>query len=351
MGISVFEHPALCAIFDASRVAPYFSLTAEIDAILRFEHALAQASADVGLISKASFEEIARVLENFQPNLGALNARLAQDGVIVPGLVVQIKSQLSEDAKSQFHFGATSQDAIDSGLMIRLTGVLGELIGQLQLVVSKLDEIDEGIGHQKIFARTRMQQALPSTLHQRIALWRTPLKKIIQSAEQMLVDKLPLSLSGAVGDRRQFDDFSQEIVVKTAQLLGLRAVETWHTQREPIVAIGQLMAHITSACGKIGTDLGLMSQNEVKEITFHASGSSSAMPHKNNPVRAEILTSLSQYNAVQTGALNLAALHEQERSGAAWSLEWMVLPQMIAAASAALENTQVLLSLIDQNAE
>jgi 3-carboxy-cis,cis-muconate cycloisomerase len=106
--------------------------------------------------------------------------------------------------------------------------------------------------------------------------------------------------------------------------------------RDGIAEAGSLMSLITGTLGKMGQDICLMAQQGIDEIRIDGGGGSSAMPHKQNPVLAELLVTLARFNAVQVSGLHQAMIHEQERSGAAWTLEWMILPQMVQATGRAL---------------
>lgn len=110
--------------------------------------------------------------------------------------------------------------------------------------------------------------------------------------------------------------------------------------------MAEACSHLTAALGKMGIDISLMAQNELSEITLSGGGGSSALPHKQNPIRAEALVTLTHFNATLISGMHHSLVHEQERSGAAWTLEWMLLPQMIVAAGGATRNAFELLNSI-----
>ena len=114
-----------------------------------------------------------------------------------------------------------------------------------------------------------------------------------------------------------------------AERLDLALRPSWHSQRDRIGEFGSFLSLLSGTLGKIGQDIALMAQNEVGEVQLATGGGSSAMPHKSNPVPAEVLVTLARFNAGLLGTLHQALVHENERSGAAWTLEWMVLPQMV----------------------
>jgi 3-carboxy-cis,cis-muconate cycloisomerase len=131
--------------------------------------------------------------------------------------------------------------------------------------------------------------------------------------------------------------------------LGLPVPPTsWHSQRDQVAEFAGCLAGISGSLGKLGQDIALMAQDEIAEVELAAGGQSSAMPHKNNPIGAEILVTLARFNAVQISAMHHAMVHEQERSGAAWTLEWMVLPQICVTAAAALGTATKLVTTICQ---
>ena len=113
--------------------------------------------------------------------------------------------------------------------------------------------------------------------------------------------------------------------------------------RDPIIALGSLLAQISGSLGKLGMDVTLLAQNEVGAVRLEGGGGSSAMSHKSNPVNAEVLVALARYNAGLAGTLNQALIHENERSGAAWTLEWLTLPPMLVTTGASLRLAALLL--------
>ena len=133
-----------------------------------------------------------------------------------------------------------------------------------------------------------------------------------------------------------------------AEMLGLQpAAKSWHSDRSVIVEFAGWLSLVTGSLGKVGLDIALMSQNGIDEIRLSAGGASSAMPHKQNPVLAESLVTLARFNATLLTGMHGALVHEQERSGSAWTLEWMLMPQMCVATGAALRNAATLLKSIE----
>lgn len=348
MTASVFDHPILSGLLGDDEIGAQFSAAADLAAMLRFEVALAEAEAAEGLIPVEAVAAIAALQEGFLADVYALKQAVGRDGVVIPDLVRQWRAALGEQGK-YLHFGATSQDAIDSGLMLRLTTVLSILDQRLAAVASALADLDARFGVQPLMGRTRMQAAIPITVLDRVSSWKSPLVAHKAAVQYMLKSGLPLQFGGAAGTLDKLGDKTLAVRARLADLLSLADRPQWHSQRAVIVEIGSLLSQVTGSLGKIGQDLALMADNGTAVIG--GGGASSAMPHKRNPVKAEVLVTLARYNAVQISGLHQALVHEQERSGAAWTLEWMILPQMAITTGAATRIAAELLQSIEDLGE
>jgi 3-carboxy-cis,cis-muconate cycloisomerase len=345
MTVSPFDHPYLSGLLGDEPVAALFSAAAELEAMLAFEVALAKAEAAEGLIPVEAAKAIADTAHRFSPDVASLRDATARDGVVVPDLVRQLRAAVGEPHGRHVHFGATSQDVIDSGLMLRLTRVLPLLEARLERLIGHLDGLSETFGAQPLMGRTRMQAAIPITVADRIDAWRAPLERHVGKMKAFAGGGLAVQLGGAAGTLEKLGHKAPAVRAALARELGLADAPQWHSQRDRIGDLGGLLAAVTGNLGKIGQDVALMADRG-DEIALAGGGGSSAMPHKQNPVAAEVLVTLARFNAAQLGGLAQAAVHEQERSGAAWTLEWLILPQMVVASGAALRLAGELLSAI-----
>lgn len=319
-----------------------FSNEAELSAMLDVEVALAKAQAETGLIAQDAAYRIAEACRSFRPDWSALAAGLVQDGVIVPGLIKQLRAVVGEPHAKALHFGATSQDIIDSALVLRLKSIVGIYERRLDDLIAALRDLRTRDGAVKLMAHTRMQRALPFTAADKIETWLQPLERHAENLRNLAPRLLVLQLGGPVGTRDGMGDHGDAVADAMAEILGLAYGPPWHSQRDRIGEFGALLSLISGTLGKIGQDVALMAQNEVAEVRLASGGGSSAMPHKSNPVQAELLVTLARYNAGLLGTLHQALVHENERSGAAWTLEWLVLPQMVTATAAGLSKAQAL---------
>jgi 3-carboxy-cis,cis-muconate cycloisomerase len=191
-------------------------------------------------------------------------------------------------------------------------------------------------------AHTRMQAALPFTASDKIETWRRPLERHLVRLAEIKPRLLVLQFGGPIGTRAVPGGKGTGFVDDLAKRLGLEPALPWHTARDGIVEFGSLLSLLTGSLGKFGQDVALLAQTEVGAVRLARGGGSSAMAHKSNPVGAEVLVTLARFNAGLAGTLHQALVHENERSGAAWTLEWLILPRLAIAAGAALRHARAL---------
>jgi len=323
-------------------VADHLNDEADVAAMLLFEGALAEAEADAGLIEAAAAQAITSAIAGFTPDWDDLARGMTQDGVVIPALVRQLRNAVGEPHGAQVHKGATSQDAIDTALILRLAQIIPIYEERLTALQAALAALSEREGTKPLMAHTRMQQALEFTIAAKIRTWTEPLARLRAALTASRRQLLVIQLGGPIGDRSSFGGKGDEVARYLAERLDLGLAEPWHSSRDPLVGFASLLSLITGTLGKFGADVALLAQNEVGAIKLAGGGTSSAMAHKSNPVNAEVLVSLARYNAGLVGTLHQALVHENERSGAAWTLEWLVLPQILETTGASLRLANVL---------
>ena len=335
----------LHALAGDAEISRLLSDEAQIAAMLAVEKALAEASADCGWVSGDAAAAVVGAIEGFAPDWEGLAAGMAQDGVVVPALVRQLRARVAEPHRDALHKGATNQDIIDTALMLQLVGAFDVFEERLSGLLGKLDALADGADGRELMAHTRMQMALPTSWGAKLASWREPLQRHLRALGAMRRTLLVVQLGGPVGDRGSFEGQGDAIAAALARRLDLGLAPPWQATRDPIVGLGNLLALISGSMGKIGADIALLAQNEVAAVRLEGGGGSSAMAHKSNPVNAEVLVALARANAGLAGTLQQAMVHEYERSGAAWTLEWLTLPQMVVNTGASL---RLGLALLDQ---
>ncbi|WP_377298033.1 3-carboxy-cis,cis-muconate cycloisomerase [Rhizobium sp. SGZ-381] len=345
MSISAFDHPILSGLLGDEETGAFFETAADIAAMLSFERALALSEGQAGVIPMDAAQRIAAAVLTFEPDIAALRAGVSRDGVVVADLVRQLRATVSPDDAPFVHKGATSQDVIDTSLMLRLSGVLALFSKRLDLLLKAFAALDKAHGKRALMGHTRMQAAIPITVSDRIRSWAEPLARHAERLKGLSQAGLPVQFGGAAGTLDALGDKAGAVRARLAKELGLADVIQWQSQRDRLVEICDLFALISGSLGKFGQDIALLAEMG-GEMTLAGGGGSSAMAHKQNPVAAEVLVSLARFNAVQLSGMHHAMVHEQERSGAAWTLEWMLLPLMAVATGASLRRAHELLSNI-----
>jgi 3-carboxy-cis,cis-muconate cycloisomerase len=339
MSVSAFEHPFLSGLVGDDGTGKLFSVDVEIDAMLAFEAALARAQATSGVISASAAEGISATCATFRPDVAGLRSATGRDGVVVAELVRQLREvvgiEAGEEAARHVHYGATSQDVIDTALMLRLKKVCGLFDERIAALEKALGELSEKLGARRLMGHTRMQAAIPITVSDRIRTWMEPLARHRQRLEVFSQTGFAVQFGGAAGTLDKLGDKAADVRRALASELSLTDAPQWQNQRDRLGELAGILALITGTLGKFGQDVAILAEMG-GEIVLAGGGGSSAMAHKQNPVAAEVLVSLARFNAVQVSGMQQAMVHEQERSGAAWTLEWLILPPMVIATGAAL---------------
>ncbi|MTI18856.1 3-carboxy-cis,cis-muconate cycloisomerase [Rhodobacteraceae bacterium RKSG542] len=334
-------------LLDDKEVADAFGEAATLKHYIAFEVALAYALEKAGLAETGAGLAVDQLAGTFQPDVAVIAQKTSEDGVTIPEFVRQFRAHVGETYAKAIHTGATSQDVMDTATVLSLKETAGILSGRIDQLNAALRSLCEQASGVEIMGRTRMQAALPIPLTARIDVWQRSIAAITQTLDEVTTS-LPVQLGGAVGTRHAFGDKGQEITDEIAGRLGLVSSSScWHAQRDILVRYADVLSRLTGSLAKLGQDVALMVQQGVDELTIRSGGSSSAMPHKRNPVKAEVLVSLGRYNAIHLSGMHQAVIHEQERSGAAWTLEWMILPSMCMAAGKALSLSVELVKSLD----
>jgi 3-carboxy-cis,cis-muconate cycloisomerase len=216
--------------------------------------------------------------------------------------------------------------------MLRLKAVAFVFSIRLSGIIHALRDLDTQCGARPLMGRTRMQAAIPISVSDRLRAWREPLGTY---RDRLTEQRFPVQFGGAAGTLDRFGDTAADVRARLAQELGLTDAPQWQSQRGLVADLANLLSLISGSLGKFGQDVALLAQAG-DEIALAGGGGSSAMAHKQNPVAAETLVALARFNAVQLAGIHQSLVHEQERSGAAWTLEWLILPQMVMATGVSL---------------
>ncbi|WP_336232825.1 3-carboxy-cis,cis-muconate cycloisomerase [Thalassospira sp. CH_XMU1458] len=337
MSVSPFDSALLGNLFSDPEIAALFDDRAQIASMLLFESALAAAEARAGVIPEKSATRIAEVCRDFTPDPASLAAGTASAGVPVPALVKALKAEIGGEDARYVHFGATSQDVVDSALVLQLRDAVAIIRRRIRKLAKALSAHADTHRKTVMIGRTRSQQAVPTTFGLKAAGWLAPLVRIDHRIDSLSSDLLRISFGGAAGTLASIGVKAADVESNLSEELDLPLADMpWHAQRDVLVDFASQLTALTGALGKMGQDLVLLAQSEIAEVQPGKGGGSSTMPHKSNPVQAEMLVTLARFNAGLLGTFAQAQLHDHERSGASWLLEWLTLPQIITATGAAL---------------
>jgi 3-carboxy-cis,cis-muconate cycloisomerase len=322
-------------LFSSEAVAETLSDTAWLAAILAFESALARAESEAGLIPSEHASAISSLCESAAgasaPN-GLSAAELGREalatGTPVVPLLSQLRARLPEDVAEHLHFGATSQDALDSAAMLVSQRALGAIVTELDGVAASCARLAEEHRDTPMAGRTLLQRAVPTTFGLKAAGW---LDAVLDARVDLISHRgaLPAQLGGATGNLAALGEVGPRVAARLAELLDLAEPRLpWHTARGRVARLGSSLAIAAQGCAKIGLDIELMAQSEVGEVAEDSSaerGASSAMPHKRNPVGSVLAVACGR-RAVGAAATLIAAVpQEHERAAGSWHAEWRTL--------------------------
>lgn len=313
--------------FTTEAMSSVFSAESRVSTMVQVESMLAATQASCGVIPQVAAADI--VAELLGP-VGDPDAVLADGwtlGSPVVALLDRLRARLPSESAPWLHYGATSQDIIDTAMMLQVGRANKLIVKVARSVTDRLAEHRIDFGDAASVTRTLMQPAEPHTFAYRIDRWRDPLLNRIAALE---AQQRFLQLGGASGDR-QVDDVAKQMAAE----LGLCTRTTWHTDREPIVAMVFRVNQLVQWAAKIAGDLIVLGQPELGEVSIRAGGST-AMAHKRNPIDAIRARAAAAANDGVASIVLRSPTHEFERAAGAWQAEWFAVPLVYQTAAASL---------------
>ena len=314
---------------------------AVLAAMVRAEAALLTALATSG-VAPSSVAASAGLLRAVPVDVRSLALDAVPGGNPVIPLVPLLRAAVPDDVSAWVHFGATSQDVVDTALMLVAADVLRRLESDLTPLASFLASLCDSTRSVPMVARTLTQQALPTTLGFRASGWLAGVHDAVRVVRTCTT--LPVSLGGPVGHASAYGSRGPAVLTAFADALGQRApVSSWHTRRTPVVGLATALTVTGAACAKIAADLLVMGQTEVGEAREGSGGASSSMAHKANPTQSVLVVSAARQLPALASVLGVSAVAEQERPAGAWHAEWQPLRTMLRLAGGAAERTSTYL--------
>ncbi len=306
-----------------------------VRAMLDVEAALARALERAGRVPAGTGRVVTDALAGLRVDPGDLGRRGTAGNPVVP-LVADALAAVPEDASIAVHLGATSQDILDTALMLCARRTLEPLLRHLVRATDAAARLTDRHRRTLMLARTLGQPALPTTFGLKAAGWLAGLSVAHQELTALRDVGLVAQLGGAAGTLAGYGDDGLDVARLLAEELDLTDPGTpWHTQRSPVHRLAAALASVTTATGKVATDVLLMSQAEIGEVAEGSPGDSSAMPHKRNPVASVLLVSAARRAPGLVGTVLTAGLHEHERATGSWHAEWVPLRDLLRLAGGA----------------
>jgi len=335
--------PLLAPMLSSAAMRAVCDDVADLQHMLDFEAALARAEVATGVIPASAAGPIAKACRAEAFDLSVLAEAAKRSGNLAIPLVKALTADVAKtdaDAARYVHWGATSQDLIDTATMLGLRAAIDALLGDTDRAVAGFAKLARQNRNTAAVARTWLQHALPMPFGLKLAEYAAALHRSRLRLQRLRKEALVLQFGGAAGTLAALGDKGLLVAEKLAQELKLPLPDApWHTHRDRVAEAASVFAILAGTCGKIARDIQLMMQTDVAEA-FEPSGDgrggSSTMPHKRNPVAAA--TAL----AAATMAPNLAAtifaaqVQDHERSAGPWHAEWPTLPTLQLVTSGAL---------------
>jgi adenylosuccinate lyase len=328
--LQVHSTPELRAIFDEERL---------LERWLAIEVALAEAQAELGLIPPAAAATIRE-----HATLGRLDREaIFRNIAVIEHPLVPLLRELAAacgPAGGHLHWGATTQDIVDTGLVLQLRDALVVVRRDLDLVVVRSRALARRHRDTVMAARTHGQHALPTTFGYKVALWLAEIERHVDRLDALEPRVLVGQLAGAVGTYAGFGSAGREVERATLARLGLAAPDApWHTSRDGLAELVFWAAMLGATLGKIAAEIATLQRTEVAELEepfpVGAVGSST-MPHKRNPLHCEgVVSAATLLRGAAVGML-AAMGHQHERDGAPWNVELSCVPQAVCLIGAAL---------------
>ncbi|MFC3111009.1 3-carboxy-cis,cis-muconate cycloisomerase [Undibacterium arcticum] len=338
MSVSIFDSflttPDMIAVFDDASV---------VQAMFRFEAALARAQAAEGIIPEAAARAIASVCNAQLYDIPAMVHASRRAGSLAIPLVKELTKTVAlfnQESANYVHWGSTSQDVIDTGMVLVTRQALSLIDDGLQTLTESLLNLAEQHLATPILARTLMQPAQVTSFGFKLVGWAAPLVRARVQLRETAQRALQLQLGGAVGTLAVMAKKGPAVARRVADDLGLAEADAaWHTQRDEWVRLGLEVAVMVGSLGKIATDLSLLAQGEIAELaepSGNGRGGSSAMPHKRNPVSSMIALAAAARTPQRAAALLAGMGQEHERGLGNWQAELAEWPGMFLSAHGAL---------------
>ena len=346
MASTVFDSAMFRDMFGTAEMRHIFSDEALVGRYLEVEAALARAQARAGVVPKDAAQAIDKASRNLKINYDKLLHETNNVGYPILPLVHQLSAAAGEAGRF-VHWGATTQDIMDTGTVLQIRAALSIVTRDL----TEIGEILAGMAKKHrdtpMAGRTHLQHALPVTFGYKAAVWLSSIDRHIERIEQVRPRVLVGEFSGAAGTLASIGEGGLEMQKLFCEELGLiQPSITWHVARDGIAEVVSLLGLVTGTLGKIATDVMMMSATEFGELAepfVPGRGASSTMPQKRNPISSELMLAAAKAVRQHVATMLDGMIHDFERATGPWHLEWVSLPESFLLTASSLANAKLML--------
>jgi 3-carboxy-cis,cis-muconate cycloisomerase len=346
MAVNPADSPVLGALYGTDAMRAVMGERAFLQKMLDVEAALARAEARLGIVPPDAAEAIARAARLERLDLAALAAATRNTGYPVVGLVAQLSAAAGAEAGRWTHWGATTQDIMDTAVVLQLREALALLRADLLATNAALARMAHAHRATVMAGRTHLQHALPTTFGCKVAVWLAPLLAMVERLDQLEPRALRLQFGGAAGTLASLGARGLEVQAALGEELRLPVPDIpWHVARDGFAEVVAFCGLLTGALSKIATDVMLLMQTEVAEVNEpHAPGrgGSSTMPQKRNPIACEYILAQGRGVHALVPQMLAAMAQDQERGTGPWQAEPLALGQALLLTHGALAQARFL---------
>jgi 3-carboxy-cis,cis-muconate cycloisomerase len=347
MATTIFDSGLYRDVFSTADMRAVWSDAAQVQAYVEAEIALAVAQGALGVIPQEAADDIRRIAPDVALDHALLKLDSENVGYPIVGLVRQLSAACGDSGRF-IHWGATTQDIMDTATVLQAKRGVAIIEHQLMGVMSELARLAADHRDTAMAGRTHLQQALPITFGHKAAVWLSSLQRLSERLSQAKARALMAQLGGAAGTLASLGDRGLDVRQAYAAELGLAEADiSWHVARDGLVELVQVLATICGALGKIGFDVMILMATEIGEVfepfASHR-GASSTMPQKRNPISSEILVANAKISRDLAALMLDGMVQDLERATGPWHAEWMALPQTFMLTAGSLAQAQYMLA-------
>ena len=346
MPVSIIDSRIYGNLFGSDAMRAVFSERGQVQKWLDVEAALARVQGRLGIIPEDAAAEISTRADAGLIDMELMREEVDRVGYAIMPLVHRLAALCEGEAGRYVHWGTTTQDIKDTGVVLQIRDALALVEADLLAVRDGLARLAREYRDTPMAGRSHLQHALPVTFGYKAAVWLAPVERHLERLDQLRPRVLTGQFAGAAGTLASLHGRGLEVADALMEELGLAPPAiAWHTARDTIAETMAFLALVTGSLAKIATDVVLLTATETGEVFepfAPGRGGSSTMPQKRNPVSSELILACAKQVQSRTALVMDAMAADLERSTGPWHVEWAALPEAFVLASGALAQARFL---------